>query len=80
MANEEYVQCNLRASKLMEEAYNCPWLQLWRERDWKNLIHDYRFLYGGGKCVECGSSVTAFNLKFYNFNVTKVKCWDCQHK
>lgn len=34
----------------------------------------------GLSCVKCGGYVTMPNLLFFNADVTKVMCYDCQHK
>ena len=31
-------------------------------------------------CAECGGSITEANLAFYNYDVEKVRCYECQNK
>lgn len=67
---------NQKAKLKILEGFEMEWHQMWQERDWTDLISIFR-LYGG-RCVQCGGYITAPNLKFFGFDVDKVKCWNCQ--
>ena len=68
---------NQEAKLKMMETYNMEWREMWSEKDWTDLISYFRLL--GARCVQCGGNITALNLKFYDYNVDKVKCFNCSH-
>ena len=69
---------NIMAKKTMEKIYKCKWEDLWKKRNWSDLIFSFRLL--GGRCIKCGGNITSKNLEFYSFNVEKVTCFQCQKK
>lgn len=70
--DELTLKYNLSMKKSMESKHN------------KNLRQIYdsplgRTLIGAFLC-ECGSFLSPSTMRFYNFDFTKTKCWECQKK
>lgn len=68
---------NRQVKSEMVKSYGMPWQEIWNKLNWGDLI--WRFRMDGGRCVACGGYVTAMNLKFFNFNVSMVRCYKCQN-
>lgn len=74
----KYAKQNLKVVRDLEKEYGMSWKQLWETKDWTDLINYARMQ--GLVCSVCGGRITANNLKFYNWDVSKVKCYDCQQR
>lgn len=76
---EAQIETNVKAQQEIEEAYKMveEWREIWRINDWTDLISIFRLK--GGACVKCGGDITASNLQFFNFDVERVMCYECQN-
>ena len=79
---ENRIEKNLEArDKFMEtyKKYGKSFEQLMRsyEINANDAIRYLRLL--GLRCVKCGGKVTFPNLQFFNFQVDKVMCYQCQY-
>lgn len=73
-----YAEKNIEVKKRMEAVYKISWQEIWEKKNWTDVIAFFRLI--GGGCSQCGGYLTSQNLKFFGFDVKKVRCYDCQRK
>ena len=79
-----YKQINLKAKEQIELDYEHTLEEILVDEP-DRISYFRTILYNLSKgrakgCSECGGSITLPNLAFYDYQVDKVKCWDCQNK
>lgn len=74
------IEINLKAKAEMERIYKMNWRDLWMNSgiNWLDLISCFRMNYG--RCIDCAGNITALNLKFFDFDVKRIKCYKCQNR
>ena len=74
----KYAKKNLKVVRNLEKEYKMSWRRLWEVKDWTDLINYARLQ--GLACSICGGQITTNNLKFYKWDVSRVKCYKCSKK
>ena len=74
MGTVEQIKKNLLAKEKIENDADHPR----KMRDVRPPVLASLFHTFGGGCVICGKWVSYLNLKFYDFNVSRVQCYACQ--
>jgi hypothetical protein len=78
-----YIKLNLKAKEIMEAEYETNFKDLMTtELDRMSYFRTILYNLSKGRakgCSKCGSSITQPNLHFYDYDVEKVKCYNCQH-
>ena len=79
-----YKKLNLQAKEQIELDYEDSLDEILKV-DPQRMSYFRTILYNLSKgrakgCSECGGYISEGNLAFYNYDVTKVKCYECQNK
>ena len=81
-----YVERNIISKQKLIETYRDIYKDMSDDRIW-HLLRTWqrsidladKLLKNKASCVGCGGKFTGANLNFFDYDITKVQCYNCKH-
>lgn len=76
---KQHIKHNQASAKKWERLFSLSFIEIVKNLNWGMLGQDNN-MFDRFVCVSCGQKVNMANLNFYDFDITRVKCYGCQRE